>query len=88
MTGDKRHPAWQGRTPGLAARQRWAVALGFSAFIVIGTVFSHWRSGLPTVADECVTKCATHAKTGTMVYRGPDTSKTQYKDTHSDCECR
>lgn len=43
---------------------------------------------VPGPLQVCITKCSQYGKTGSLVYKGPDTPKELYKLTHSECECR
>jgi hypothetical protein len=71
-----------------AAKGRLAIVSAFAAVVIAGLSFAYWIDRRPTPASECAKRCSTYGKTGTMVYSGPDTPKSEYKAVHSECNCR
>ena len=70
----------------LQTRQRFAVALGFAAFIAVSLIVAYFAGGVLTPQQACEKRCAKLNKSGQLVYHGPATSRdTQYV---SGCECR
>jgi len=59
------------------------VALGSLPFIR-----QYLMEDVPSPVQACTSKCAAYGKSGSLVYKGPDTPKELYKLTHSECECR
>lgn len=81
-------PEKRRRLTGVTVKGRLAIISAFLALMVASTLYGRWVSGRPSAAEACATRCSTYGKTGTMVYSGPDTSKSAYKAMLSNCECR
>ena len=64
------------------------VIAGSSVFIGGIALVSNFLRNVPSPYEACTRKCAAQSKSGQLIYRGPATPKSAYKDAFSECECR
>ena len=76
---------------GLSAdtRRHLIVAAVFTVTVGIGFAGATWLDSrdVPTPLQDCVTKCASLHRDGQLVYDGPDTPKSAYKQANRVCRC-
>ena len=69
-------------------RRTAIVAMIFVVFIGVSLLVARFTGDRPSPEQACTQKCASLNKQGHLVYRGPDTPKSFYKEANSVCECQ
>jgi hypothetical protein len=73
--------------PGADVRRHLIVTGVFIAIMGLAVAYGWWKSSRPTPLQDCVSRCAAVHREGRLVYDGPDTPKSGYKDVNSVCRC-
>jgi hypothetical protein len=63
------------------------VVVGFAPFIVAVMLTSHLMRQAPSPQQACNEKCGSMGKQGRLIYDGPATPKSLYKELHGSCLC-
>ena len=63
------------------------VLAGFALFIAAVMLISHLMRQTPPPQQACTEKCGSMGKQGRLVYDGPATPKSLYKELHGSCLC-
>ncbi len=70
-------------------RRHLIVASTFAVIVGIGIALGYWQESRDWESPlrACTRKCAAVYRSGRLVYEGPDTPQTAYKEAHSVCKC-
>ena len=83
-----KHLQTRSANPSKNMRRNVVVALGFAAIIALSFLVAYIAGSHSSPQQACQKQCSSVGKQGHLVYTGPATPKSSYKEAQSECRCQ